>query len=96
MEIRATQAAGSLPFVARNLSGSGVFLHATRVYPAGTELTLEFELPYSSGKIRTTAKVVRHSTDPATGLINGMGLEFTSRTDEIAGMIEAYLQQTEG
>ncbi len=95
LEIRGSQAVKSVPFVSKDLSGSGVFLHATRVYPAGAEVKLEFEIPYTHKPIEVGAKVVRHATDPDTGLVNGMALEFQGRRDEIAGLIEDYLSSTD-
>ncbi len=95
LEIRSTQATTSIPFTSKDLSGAGLFLHGTRIYPIGAELTLEFEIPYSGRSVKAKARVVRHGVEPDTGLINGMGLEFLDRSDEIAGLIEEYLTGTD-
>ncbi len=95
IEIKAVHAERSVPFVSKDLSGIGVFLHGTRVYPVGAEMKLEFEIPYSHETVAVTAKVIRHATDPETGLVNGMGLEFINRGDQIAGLIEQYLSSTD-
>jgi Tfp pilus assembly protein PilZ len=95
IEIKSTHASASVPFVSKDLSGIGIFLHGTRVYPVGAEVKLEFEIPYSHETVAVTAKVIRHATDPETGLVNGMGLEFTNRGDQIAGLIEQYLGSTD-
>lgn len=64
---------------ALNLNGGGVFVAAARLYPVGTVLSLEIEVPESVSPIRADARVtwVNHPEWIKTpSLPEGMGLQF--------------------
>ncbi len=94
IEIRCVGAGSAERFISKDLSAGGVFLYTTRVYPVGAELELSFYVPYHHEEIRARARVARHSQDGATGLVDGMGLEFSDLSEAAAGHIARYIERT--
>lgn len=70
---------------ARNISGLGIFLQTREPEPPGTQLSLRFVIPTTQERLSVDG-VVRWVNPYRPGDINninpGMGIEFTSLTDE--------------
>jgi len=94
IEMRCAGAGRAERFISKDLSAVGVFLYTTRVYPVGAQLELAFYVPYHHQEIRAKACVARHSQDAETGLVDGMGLEFTELSETAAGHIARYIERT--
>ena len=61
-----------------NVSMSGIFLRSTFFLPVGTELELSFRLPTEERPVRVRATLVRHQSDPHSG----MGVHFDDFLDQ--------------
>jgi uncharacterized protein (TIGR02266 family) len=59
----------------RDINEGGLFIETEKPRPAGTEVSLYFNLPGSDGTVKTNGTVVR-VCDGADGSAPGMGIEF--------------------
>lgn len=96
LEIRCAVGSAPTTFVTRDLSAGGLSIFATQVFPLGTELALQCKLPYAHGELKLKGRVVRHEPDPQSGLVRGMGIEFSDLTATQRQTLESYLQNTVG
>ena len=94
IEIRCKGAGRSERFISRDLSPGGAFLYTTRVYPVDAHLELSFYVPSHHEQITVRGRVARHSQDAVSGIVDGMGIEFTDITETARESIDRYIQTT--
>lgn len=94
IEIRCKGAGRSERFISRDLSPGGVFLYTTRVYPIDAMVDLSFYVPYHHEQINVRGKIVRHSQDAGSGIVDGMGIEFVEIGEDAQASIEHYMKTT--
>jgi uncharacterized protein (TIGR02266 family) len=75
-----------------DVSGRGMFVRTTQVYPVGEEVLVRFGLPGVGRPFKLTGKVMWSSpTDTPQGLPAGMGIQFVDLEGQEQGMIEQYV-----
>ncbi|MCB0220142.1 MAG: PilZ domain-containing protein [Chrysiogenetes bacterium] len=94
IEIRCKGSGRSERFISRDLSPGGVFLYTTRVYPIDATVDLSFYVPYHHEQITVRGRVARHSQDTVSGIVDGMGIEFTEVPEDARESIDHYMQTT--
>lgn len=94
IEIRCKGSGRSERFISRDLSPGGVFLYTTRVYPIDATVDLSFYVPYHHEQITVRGRVARHSQDTVSGIVDGMGIEFTEVPEDAQQSIDHYMQTT--
>lgn len=72
----------------RDINEGGLFIETEKPRPAGTEVSLHFNLPGSDRTVKTTGIVVRVS-DGSDGATPGMGIEF----EELPPEARAHINQ---
>lgn len=79
-----------------NFSSGGMFIETTRVFPQGTEIQLEFELPESSSVINSKGRVAwtNYPEQPSNpSLPGGMGIQFLNLTPEELTVIRDFIKR---
>jgi len=68
----------------RDINAGGLFIETEKLVPAGTEVSMQFNLPGSNEVLQTIGRVVRVSNGPSVsvGACSGMGVEFDELTSE--------------
>lgn len=94
IEIECEGAGRTERFLSKDVSGGGAFLYSTRVYPMDAKLKLSFHIPYHRERITVAGRVVRHSQDPQSGLIDGMGIEFLDLDEKVRESLDRYVNET--
>jgi uncharacterized protein (TIGR02266 family) len=75
-----------------DVSGRGMFVRTTQVYPVGEEVLVRFGLPGVGRPFKLTGKVMWSSpTDTPQGLPAGMGIQFVDLDGQEQGTIEQYV-----
>jgi uncharacterized protein (TIGR02266 family) len=75
-----------------DVSGRGMFVRTTQVYPVGEEVLVRFGLPGVGRPFKLTGKVMWSSpTDTPQGLPAGMGIQFVDLEGQEQGTIEQYV-----
>lgn len=75
----------------RDINEGGLFIETEKPRPAGTEVSLHFNLPGSDESVKTTGIVVRVS-DGSEGDVPGMGIEFEELPPEARGRINQLIR----
>jgi len=94
IEIRCDGSGRAERFISRDISTGGVFLYTTRVYPLDVKVELGFYLPYHHEQVSVVGYVRRHSQDPQSGLVDGMGIEFENVPEAVQKSLENYIDRT--
>ncbi|MEW6775214.1 MAG: PilZ domain-containing protein [Bdellovibrionota bacterium] len=94
IEVRCEGAGAAERFLTKDVSAGGVFLFTTRVYPMGANVEVAFYIPYHHQEIRSKGKVVRHSQNRGTGLVDGMAIEFEGLSEAARESIDRYMERT--
>ena len=74
-----------------DINEGGLFIETEKPRPAGTEVSLHFNLPGSDESVKTTGIVVRVS-DGSEGDVPGMGIEFEELPPEARGRINQLIR----
>jgi uncharacterized protein (TIGR02266 family) len=75
----------------RDINEGGLFIETEKPRPAGTEVTMHFQVPGSRDGIQTVGRVVRISSGDAQ-MPPGMGIEFDELTDEDQTVINSIVR----
>lgn len=75
-----------------DISGRGMFLRTTQVYPVGEEIVVRFGLPGVARPFKAIGRVMWSSpTDTLQGLPAGMGVQFVDVDGQGQSVIEQYV-----
>ena len=94
LEMRCPNRTKPFTFVTRDLSAGGVFIQSQSVFPLGEKIDLSCKLPYAHGDLLLKGRVVRHSQEQETGIIDGMAVEFENLSDTDRRALTQYIDST--
>lgn len=87
LSLKEFQAARSL-----DISGRGMFIRGSHVYPVGEEVVVRFSLPGVPRPFKAVGRVMWSSpTDTPQGLPAGMGIQFLDLDGQEQGVVEQYV-----
>ncbi len=75
----------------RDINEGGLFIETEKPRPAGTEVTMHFNLPGSTQALQTVGRVIRVCSGDE-GQVPGMGIEFDELTLEDRQKINAMIR----
>ena len=75
----------------RDVNEGGLFLETEKIRPAGTLVSMQFNLPGGTEAIRTQGRVV-HTTEGESGSPTGMGIEFEELGERERAQIDELIR----
>ena len=85
-------------FYSRDISMGGIFLDTRQPYSVGTEVELDFFVPFADKKQRVSAsgkviRVVEIKEAEKEKTVPGMGIKFNDLPSEVLGVLSRYVRE---